>query len=79
MSQSLPPRAPKRIRDSGTCVVYPRGLEARYGISLSTRWRWERAGRLPPRDVFVGGAPVGWRPETLEAAERNSSPTPHAA
>ena len=76
MTDSLPPRAPKRLRDSGTRVVYPRGLETRYGISLSTRWRWERAGRLPARDVFVGGRAIGWRPETLDMSERGET---HAA
>lgn len=69
-------RTPKRPRNAGTHVVYPRGVEARYGISLTTRWRWERAGRLPARDVFIGGEPVGWRPETLDAADRGE---PHAA
>lgn len=63
-------RSPKPLRNGGTRVIYPRGLEIRYGISLSTRWRWEKAGRLPIRDVYVGGVAVGWRPETIEAAER---------
>ena len=53
----------------GTHVVWPSGVEERYGISAPTRWRWEKDGRLPPRDVNVGGK-TGWRPETLEAAER---------
>jgi predicted DNA-binding transcriptional regulator AlpA len=53
---------------AGTDVIWPRGLEARYGISPPTRWRWERDGRLPKRDVFVGEAAVGWRPATLDAA-----------
>lgn len=69
-------RQPKRPRDAGTRVIYPRGLEIRYGISLSTRWRWERDGRLPPRDVHVGGALVGWRPETIERAERGELALP---
>jgi predicted DNA-binding transcriptional regulator AlpA len=64
------PRKPKRPRLSGTAVIYPRGLEARYGWSSPTRWRAERDGRVPKRDVFIGGEAVGWRPETLEAAER---------
>jgi hypothetical protein len=53
----------------GTAVIWPAGLERRYGISPITRWRWERAGKVPPRDVHIGGR-SGWRPETLEAAER---------
>jgi predicted DNA-binding transcriptional regulator AlpA len=55
-------------RGRGTHVIWPSGLEDRYGISAPTRWRWERSGKLPPRDVFVGGR-SGWRPETLENAE----------
>jgi predicted DNA-binding transcriptional regulator AlpA len=54
----------------GTAVVWPAGLEQRYGISAPTRWRWERDGLLPARDVHIGGR-TGWRPETLEAAERS--------
>jgi len=52
----------------GDAVIWPRGLERRYGISAVTRWRWERSGRLPPRDVHVGGR-SGWRPETIERYE----------
>jgi predicted DNA-binding transcriptional regulator AlpA len=53
-------------------LVWPSELEGRYGISTPTRWRWERDGKLPKRDVKVGGVLVGWRPETLEAAERGA-------
>jgi len=53
--------------------VYPRGIEERLGVSTPTRWRMERDGRLPPRDVYIGKKAVGWRPETLEAAERGQS------
>lgn len=52
----------------GSVVVWPRGVEERYGISPPTRWRWERAGKLPARDVSIGGR-TGWKPETLERAE----------
>jgi predicted DNA-binding transcriptional regulator AlpA len=45
-------------------------METRYGISAPTRWRWEKDGKLPRRDVFVGGVAVGWRPSTIETAER---------
>src|SRR6185437_6500629 len=61
--------AARKIRSAGTRIVYPNGLQKRLGISAPTRWRWEKNGRLPPRDVFVGGEAVGWRPETLERAE----------
>lgn len=53
---------------AGSAVIWPSGLEERYGISAITRWRWEKSGRLPPRDINVGGK-TGWRPETLAGAE----------
>lgn len=56
----------------GSAVIWPGGVEERYDISTPTRWRWEREGKLPPRDVNVGGK-TGWRPATLEAAERVSA------
>jgi hypothetical protein len=65
----------KRTRGApraGTVVIWPAGVEQRYDISAVTRWRWERAGTLPPRDVHIGGR-SGWRPETLTAAERCGS------
>lgn len=52
----------------GEVVVWPKGLERRYGISDTTRWRWEREGKLPARDVNIGGR-TGWKPETLASAE----------
>lgn len=52
----------------GTNVVWPGGVQARYGISVTTRWRWERDGKLPKRDINVGGK-TGWRPSTLDAFE----------
>jgi predicted DNA-binding transcriptional regulator AlpA len=54
-------------------LIWPSELEGRYGISTPTRWRWERDGKLPKRDVKVGGVLVGWRPETLDAAERGTA------
>ncbi len=57
-------------RRAGTAIIWPAGLEQRYDISPPTRWRWERDGKLPPRDVYVGGDAVGWKPATIEAAER---------
>lgn len=78
--------ADKRTRGAplgGTDVIWNAGLEARYGISPPTRWRWERAGKLPPRDVHIGGR-SGWKLATIEAAERSSELTssnkvPHVA
>jgi len=56
----------------GTGVTWPRGVEVRYGISATTRWRWERLGKLPPRDIDVGGK-TGWRPSTLDSADGTSA------
>lgn len=58
-------------RTNGTAVVWALGgICARYGVSKPTAHRWEAAGWLPPRDVFVGNRAIGWRPETLDAADR---------
>jgi hypothetical protein len=58
----------------GRNIVWPSGVEARYDISPPTRWRWERKGKLPPRDVFIGGVAEGWRPATLDLSDAG----PHA-
>lgn len=65
--------APRVFRSEGTQCVWPSGAQKRYGVSAPTLWRWEKDGKLPPRDVFVGGKPVGWRPETLDAADRGEA------
>jgi predicted DNA-binding transcriptional regulator AlpA len=65
-------KRPAPIR--GTGVIWSAGIRERYGISAVTAWRWERAGRLPPRDLHIGGR-SGWRPETIEAAERGMTAT----
>lgn len=58
----------KRTPTEGSRVVWPSGVERRYDISAVTRWRWERAGKLPGRDVTIGGR-TGWRPDTLNSHE----------
>jgi hypothetical protein len=63
---------------AGDRVVWPSGVQLRYGITGVTRWRWERSGKLPARDVHIGGK-SGWRPETLEAAEQSGAFGPDAA
>ncbi len=68
-AKAKPPRG-KKIRPDGTACIKPRGLETRLGISPPTRWRLEKSGQLPPRDVYIGDRAIGWRPETLERAER---------
>jgi len=52
----------------GNAVIWPRGVQARYDISAPTRWRWEKTGKLPPRDINVGGK-TGWKPSTLDTAD----------
>jgi predicted DNA-binding transcriptional regulator AlpA len=51
------------------CVYWPRDIEQRYDISAPTRWRWEKNGRLPPRDFFLAGRADGWHRATIESAE----------
>jgi hypothetical protein len=53
---------------AGTRVVWPSGAQQRYGISATTLWRWEKNGRLPPRDFNLRGK-TGWKPATLDSAE----------
>ncbi len=68
-----PPKKVKAISrgpSAGTSVIWPKGARERIGISGPTLWRWEKHGKLPKRDVFVAGKPIGWRPETFEAALR---------
>jgi hypothetical protein len=67
-------RAKAAAHAAGPVIVYPRGVEIRYQISAPTRWRWERDSRLPKRDVFLGSKAIGWRPTTLENAERGPTP-----
>jgi predicted DNA-binding transcriptional regulator AlpA len=64
-------KRPKRTArgGAGTHVVWPVGVELRYGITKATRWRWEREKKLPPRDFYLDGEAVGWRPATLDAAD----------
>jgi predicted DNA-binding transcriptional regulator AlpA len=56
-----------RALTRGSGVIWPRGVEQLYGISPPTRWRWEKEGRLPKRDVDVGGK-TGWKPSSLPGA-----------
>ena len=59
-----------RVRPSaGSGVVWPLGVQQHFGITAVTRWRWERAGKLPARDVYLDGQAIGWRRETLDRAE----------
>lgn len=63
---------PSRIGSprEGSSIVWPAGLCERLGIKPVTRWRWEKDGKLPPRDAYINGVAVGWRPATIETALR---------
>lgn len=63
-------KRPQNGLPDGDEIVWPNGVEKRYGISPPTRWRWERSGRLPPRDVHLGSDKSGWRKSTLDNWER---------
>lgn len=63
----------KRCRTAGSGCWWPRAVEDFFGISACTRWRWERERRLPPRDVFLDGRAIGWKPETIQAAARGAA------
>ena len=73
MPKPKPRRRQERPRPTAA-IVWPGDAEARYNISAVTRWRWEKTGRLPPRDFFIAGVAEGWRPETLDAADRGLKP-----
>lgn len=72
LQNDVTPAVPEKPRKSsppgeGTEVVWPRGVETRLGLTPWTRWRWERDGKLPQRDVCIGGR-TGWKPATIAAA-----------
>lgn len=50
-------------------VLWPKDLQHRYQISPQTLYRWERTGRVPRRDVRIGGVASGWYRSTIEQAE----------
>ncbi len=54
-------------------VVRPRDVQAMLRVSLTSRWRMEVDGRLPPRDFWIGDVAIGWHPETLQRAFRGPS------
>lgn len=69
MSRTAKPLKPQRA-PSPRVALYPGDIERRYRISNTSRQRWERQRKLPPRDFNVGGKPKGWKLETILAAER---------
>ena len=46
-------------------IIRPTEFAKRLGISKPTLWRWERAGRLPPKHQ-VGPNAVGWLESEIE-------------
>jgi len=69
MRRKTTKRSERPRQNGGTAIIWPRGLRARYGISASTQLYWEKHGKLPPRDVFIGGKAAGWKPTTLDKAD----------
>jgi hypothetical protein len=63
--QLKPQRAP-----APRVTLTPADVEHRYRVSNTTRQRWERERKLPPRDYFLGGKAKGWMLATIEKAER---------
>ena len=56
----------------GRVVLWARDLCVRWGVSLSTLWRWRRAGSMPEPDFQK----TGWRLETIENFERGAAALP---
>jgi hypothetical protein len=54
-------------------ALTPAEIEHRYRVSNTTRQRWEREGKLPKRDFFLGGKAKGWMLTTIEKAERGEN------
>jgi predicted DNA-binding transcriptional regulator AlpA len=64
------PQLKKTLPFADRVVLKPGDVQLLYGISNPTRWRYERNGLLPKRDVHIGGKPIGWYRSTLDAAAR---------
>lgn len=63
----------KNRRPAEPGIFWPRDLEVYLNISPVTVWRMTRDGRLPPRDAYIGGRPIGWRRSTIERALRGET------
>ena len=50
-------------------VFWPVDVEAYYNVTRTTRWDWERKGKLPKRDVVVGTR-SGWNRQTIVAGSK---------
>jgi hypothetical protein len=70
-TESTPRRAGAAPVQSGTeiqkrTVLWARDLCERWGVGLTTLWRWRRAGKVPAPDFQTSG----WLTATIEAFER---------
>ena len=64
----------------GKEVFWPADIQERYGISSATCYRWEKDGRLPDRDFFLGpGKALGWKRATIDAWESGQTVSPSEA
>jgi len=68
MARPSKPLKPRRAPKPSVALL-PKEVAIRYRIADYTRSRWEREGKLPKRDFFIGGKPRGWKLETLLRAE----------
>jgi predicted DNA-binding transcriptional regulator AlpA len=46
-------------------ILRPKSLAETLGISLTTLWRLEKAGKLPPK-IRIGSRSVGWRSDQIQ-------------
>ena len=66
VDQAHTPRLP--VSRATPSIYWPRDIQCKYNVCAETRWRWEKIGRLPPRDCYLNGKPVGWKRDTIDAA-----------
>jgi predicted DNA-binding transcriptional regulator AlpA len=53
-------------------LLRPKSLAETLGISLTTLWRLEKAGKLPPK-IRIGSRSVGWRSDQIQDMLANLS------
>lgn len=53
-------------------ILRPKLLAETLGISLTTLWRLEKAGNLPPK-IRIGSRSVGWRSDQIQDMLMNLS------
>jgi hypothetical protein len=72
MSRPFTALKPQRGTPKQT-TLRPLDLAHRYRVADFTVLRWEKAGRLPPRDYIKSGKPRGWMLETILKVERENA------